>query len=68
MQKQIDKMNQELINSIADYVEKNIGEFHKARVAKLQSINLKELLSRKNPYISVLRFAAMVMTIIPIIH
>ena len=44
------KMNQELINSIADYVEKNIGEFHKARIAKLQSINLKELLSRKNPY------------------
>ena len=43
-------MNQELINSIADYVEKNIGEFHKARIAKLQSINLKELLSRKNPY------------------
>ena len=43
-------MNQELINSIADYVEKNIGEFHKARITKLQSINLKELLSRKNPY------------------
>ena len=43
-------MNQELINSIANYVEKNIGEFHKARIAKLQSINLKELLSRKNPY------------------
>ena len=43
-------MNQELINSIADYVERNIGEFHKARIAKLQSINLKELLSRKNPY------------------
>ena len=43
-------MNQELINSIADYVEKNIGEFHKARIAKLQSINLKALLSRKNPY------------------
>ena len=43
-------MNKELINSIADYVEKNIGEFHKARITKLQSINLKELLSRKNPY------------------
>ena len=43
-------MNQELINSIADYVEKNIGEFHKARINKLQSINLRELLSRKNPY------------------
>lgn len=45
------RMNQELINSIADYVEKNIGEFHKARIAKLQSINLKALLSRKNPYL-----------------
>ena len=44
-------MNQELINSIANYVEKNIGEFHKARITKLQSINLKALLSRKNPYL-----------------
>lgn len=44
-------MNTELINSIADYVEKNIGEFHKARITKLQSINLKALLSRKNPYL-----------------
>ncbi len=43
-------MNQELINKISDYVEKNVGEFHAARIAKLQKINLKELLSRKNPY------------------
>ncbi len=43
-------MNTELINSIADYVEKNIGEFHKARIEKLQTVNLKKLLSRKNPY------------------
>lgn len=43
-------MNTELINSIAQYVEKHIGEFHANRIAKLQSLNLKELLSRKNPY------------------
>lgn len=43
-------MNKELINSIAEYVENNISEFHSARIAKLQSINLKELLTRKNPY------------------
>jgi hypothetical protein len=43
-------MNQELINSITEYVENNIGEFHSARIAKLKSINLKELLTRKNPY------------------
>ena len=43
-------MNKELIDSIALYVEQNIGEFHANRIAKLQSINLKELLSRKNPY------------------
>ncbi len=44
-------MNTELINSITGYVEKNIGEFHKARITKLQSINLRELLKRKNPYL-----------------
>lgn len=44
------KMNKELINSIAQYVEQHIGEFHANRIAKLQTINLKELLSRKNPY------------------
>lgn len=43
-------MNNELINSIAEYVENNIAEFHSARIEKLKSIDLKELLSRKNPY------------------
>ncbi len=43
-------MNRILISSIAQYVEQHIGEFHSARIAKLQKINLKELLSRKNPY------------------
>ena len=44
-------MNADLINSIAKYVEQHIGEFHRNRIAKLQSVNLKELLSRKNPYL-----------------
>ena len=44
-------MNTELINSIAKYVEQHIGEFHRNRIAKLQSVILKELLSRKNPYL-----------------
>lgn len=44
-------MNINLINSIAQYVERHIGEFHANRIAKLQSVNLKELLSRKNPYL-----------------
>lgn len=43
-------MNQELIDSIAEYVEKNIGDFHAARIEKLKSIKLKKLLARKNPY------------------
>lgn len=44
-------MNKELIDSIAKYVEQHIGEFHASRIAKLQSVNLKELLTRKNPYL-----------------
>ena len=43
-------MNQELIQKITQYVEDNIADFHKARIEKLQKINLKVLLSRKNPY------------------
>ena len=43
-------MNQELINGITEYVEKNIGDFHSARIEKLKSIKLRKLLARKNPY------------------
>lgn len=43
-------MNQELIKIIAEYVENNIAEFHSTRIEKLKSINLKDFLSRKNPY------------------
>lgn len=43
-------MNQQLLNDISKYVEDHIGEFHANRIAKLQTMNLKEMLSRKNPY------------------
>lgn len=43
-------MNQQLLNDISKYVETHIGEFHAARIAKLQNMNLKEILKRKNPY------------------
>ena len=43
-------MNQDLIKSIAEYVENNISEFSFCKNSKLQAINLKELLTRKNPY------------------
>ena len=43
-------MNQQLLSDISKYVEEHIGEFHAARIAKLQTMNLKEILKRKNPY------------------
>ncbi len=43
-------MNVELIKKVTEYVENHIGEFHASRIAKLQAINLKGLLMRKNPY------------------
>lgn len=33
------------------YVEKNIGIFHKKRLEKLDSLKLKEVLRKKNPYL-----------------
>lgn len=43
-------MNKELLDKITKFVETNISEFHAARIAKLQTLNLKVLLQRKNPY------------------
>ena len=37
--------------SLIDYVDTHIGEFHSRRLDRLKSINLKSLLSRKNPYL-----------------
>lgn len=44
-------MNDQLIQQITQYVEANIGEFHAALITKLQSLDLRKLLSRKNPYL-----------------
>ena len=44
-------MNQLSINDVRNYVEINIGEFHQKRLEKLNTINLKDLLKRKNPYL-----------------
>lgn len=43
-------MNKELMNQISEYVEQHIGEFHAARLEKLKKLDLKKLLTRKNPY------------------
>ncbi len=43
-------MNTVLIKKVTEYVENHVGEFHASRIAKLQAINLKDLLIRKNPY------------------
>lgn len=36
---------------VSDYVSNHIGEFHDARLASLSSLELKKILSRKNPYL-----------------
>ncbi|MBQ6965632.1 MAG: hypothetical protein IJP82_08100 [Bacteroidaceae bacterium] len=43
-------MNTELIQKVREYVEEYVGEFHTSCIAKLQAINSKDLLTRKNPY------------------
>jgi len=39
-----------LIN-VTQFVEKNIGAFHKSRLETVKSIKLKEVLKSKNPYL-----------------
>lgn len=39
------------LRDIYDYVEKNIAVFHSKRIASLNTLNLKKVLSRKNPYL-----------------
>ena len=39
------------LKDVTDYVENNIGEFHQKRLAKVNSIKLKEVLKSKNPYL-----------------
>jgi hypothetical protein len=40
-----------LINDAKKYVESTIDEFHKPRIEKLKSLNLHQILKRKNPYL-----------------
>ncbi|MCX6004502.1 MAG: PmeII family type II restriction endonuclease [Chloroflexi bacterium] len=39
------------ISIVTDYVEKNIGTFHKSRLRSLQRLKLEKILKRKNPYL-----------------
>lgn len=36
---------------VIEYVENNIGEFHKKRLVNLETLKLKRILTRKNPYL-----------------
>jgi len=38
-------------NEVSKWIQKNIDSFHKKRIEKLDKIELKELLGRKNPYL-----------------
>lgn len=39
------------LEDVKDYVTKNIGEFHTARLKGLEKLELKKILLRKNPYL-----------------
>jgi hypothetical protein len=39
------------LDDIVEYVEKNIPSFHARRLEKLTTLNLHEVLQRKNPYL-----------------
>jgi hypothetical protein len=44
-------MNPLNIGDVVHYVETHIAEFHNSRIERLSKINLKQLLSKKNPYL-----------------
>ncbi len=45
-------MNKNLnLNDVFEYVEENIGKFHKKRIEKLSELKLDLILKRKNPYL-----------------
>ena len=44
-------MSDKLLTQISQYVSDNIGKFHTARLESLNKLNLKKVLSRKNPYL-----------------
>ena len=39
------------LNDVVKYVEENIGTFHQKRIAGLEDLKLKKVLSKKNPYL-----------------
>jgi len=39
------------LNDIYNYIEKNIGEFHKNRYKRLENLRLNTILKKKNPYL-----------------
>lgn len=44
-------MNEALKAAVTDYVANNISFFHEARIDKLKTLKLENLLKRKNPYL-----------------
>ena len=40
----------ELIKKVEQYVSENISQFHEARINKLKTLKLEDLLKKKNPY------------------
>ena len=44
-------MKQQLVKEIQQYVEENIGTFHKKRIAGIERLKLSRILKRKNPYL-----------------
>ena len=40
----------ELITKVEEYVRDNISQFHEARINKLKTLKLEDLLKKKNPY------------------
>src|SRR5215469_244172 len=40
-----------LINDVIQYVEENITSFHEKRLNKIETLKLKEVLQKKNPYL-----------------
>lgn len=44
-------MNELKLSDVQQYVQENIGEFHKAKLAGLNTLKLASILSRKNPYL-----------------
>ena len=44
-------MNPLNLKDVIQYVEENIGDFHKKRIKRLDNLKLTDVLKRKNPYL-----------------